>query len=288
MLRGEGRELKEQKRGNTTKKKKCSEPSEATVQLGKRKLALPHRAGATTGSTALAPWLLALVCVRKEGECRGGLAGAVDDGYGRVARGREVRSIWGYKVDVRLVRFGRRQVRNELRQLLVMLTWVRRSHRGLAESVWVVRNRGDGGLRTLGVRRSPLLRGGGSGRGRGAFARWGVRALVARGQGTGIREDDDRGAIVHGGRVGEVRLAEARSGREVHASAHDGGAEGKGEGTAGCARWRVKVCAVLETWAQGSSPRHSKRKGGTKKQICSVKVSSQVLGPTGALKKGVL
>ena len=220
MLRGEGRELREQKRGNTTKESMCSESSKATVQLGKRKLALPHRARATTGSTALAPWLLALVCVRKERERRGGLAGAVDDGYGRVARGREVRSIWGYNVDVRLVRFGRRQVRNELRQLLVMLPWVRRGHRGLAESVWVVRDRGDG-LRTLGVGGPPLLRGGR--RGRGAFARWGVRAFVARGQGAGVREDDDRSAIVHGGRVGEVRLAEARSGREVHASAHDGG-----------------------------------------------------------------
>jgi hypothetical protein len=185
--------------------------------------------------------------VRKEGERRGGLAGAVDDGYGRMARGREVRSIWGYNVDIRLVRFRRRQVRNELRQLLVMLPWVRRGHRGLAESVWVVPNR-DGGLRTLGVRGSPL-RGGKRGGGRGAFARWGVCALVARGQGTGVREDDDRSAIIHGGRVREVRLAEARSGREVHASAHDGGGEGKGEGAAVYAQWRVKVCAVLETWA---------------------------------------
>jgi len=154
--------------------------------------------------------------VRKEGPRRNGLAGAVDDGYGRVAGRREVRWIWGDAVDVRLVRFGRGQVGDELRQLLMMMPncWVRRGHRGLAESVWVVRS---SGLRTLGVRGYPLLRG-------RAFARRGVCALVALGQGTDVREDDDRSTVVDRRRVGEVGLTEARSGREVHALAHDGGA----------------------------------------------------------------
>lgn len=214
-MRGEGCELKPKREHN---KKKCSESSKATVQLGKRKLALPHRARVTTGSTALPPWLLALVCVRKEGPRRNGLARAVDDGYGRVAGRREARWIWGDAVDVRLVRFGRGQVGNKLRQLLMMMLpycWVRRGHRGLAESVWVVRR---SGLRTLGMRGYPLLRGG------RAVVRRGVRALVALGQGTDVREDDDRSTVVDGGRVGKVGLTEARSGREVHALAHDGGA----------------------------------------------------------------
>ena len=87
----------------------------------------------------------------------------------------------------------------------------------------------------------------------------GVRALVARGEGTGVRGDDDRGAVVDCGRVGEVRLAEAGGRREAHARAQDGGGQGKGEGAAvcGCCGW-VKVCAVFKTWAQGCSPRHSK------------------------------
>jgi len=212
VLRGEGAcELKPKR-----EQQKCSESSKATVQLGKRKLALTPRARTTTGSTAFPPWLLALVRVRKEGQRRSGLAGTVDDGYGRVARRREVRWIWGEAVDVRLVRFGRGQVRDELRQLLMVLPncWVRRGHRGLTEGVWVVRS---SGLRTLGVRGHPLLRGG------SAFARRGVCTFIALGQGTGVREDDDRSAVVDGRRVGEVRLTEARSGREVHALAHDGG-----------------------------------------------------------------
>ena len=177
---GKGCELKTKKGTQTKEKKKgkCSESSKASVQLGNRKLALPHRARATTGPTALPPWLLALVRVRKEGQRGGGVAGAVDDGYGRVAHRREVRWIGREAVDVRLVRFGRGQVRDELRQLLLVLMLpsrgVRRGHRGIAESVWVERR--SGGLRTLEVLRgSPLRRGG------RAFARWGIGALVALG-----------------------------------------------------------------------------------------------------------
>jgi len=101
---------------------------------------------------------------------------------------------------------------------------VGRLGRGVAEGVGMER-RGA-------LHRSPLFRGGGrrggggggggDGGGDGVFAGEGVRALVARGEGTGVRGDDDRGAVVDRGRVGEVRLAEAGGGREAHAGAQDG------------------------------------------------------------------
>ena len=68
----------------------------------------------------LLPRLLALVGVRKEGQ-GGFAAGAIDDGYGRMTRRREMHRIWWYKVDVRFVRLGRRQIRDERRHLLLLL-----------------------------------------------------------------------------------------------------------------------------------------------------------------------
>jgi hypothetical protein len=56
--------------------------------------------------------------------------------------------------------------------------------------------------------------------------------------------------------VGEVGLAEARSWGEMNTRTQDRGGQGKGE-RAVRRRWRVRVCMVLETWAQGI-PRHSK------------------------------
>lgn len=54
--------------------------------------------------------------------------------------------------------------------------------------------------------------------------------------------------------MGEVCLAEDRRRGEVHAN---GRAKREGE-WAVCGRGWVKVCVVLETWAEGS-PRHSIR-----------------------------
>jgi hypothetical protein len=83
------------------------------------------------------------------------------------------------------------------------------------------------------------------------LVRGGVGAPVAFGQSTGIGKDDNRGAVIGGSRVGEVCLAENRRRGEVHAN---GRAERKGE-RAVCGRGWVKVCSVLETWAEGI-PRH--------------------------------
>jgi len=55
--------------------------------------------------------------------------------------------------------------------------------------------------------------------------------------------------------VGKVGLAEAWSWGEMDSRTQDGGGEGKGEWGIR-RRWRVRVCMMLETWAQGS-PRHS-------------------------------
>jgi hypothetical protein len=127
-----------------------SESSEASVELGQRKLAPPHRrARASAGPTmapVLLPRLLALVGVRKEGQS-GFAARAIDDGYGRMARRREAHRIWRYGVDVRFVRLGRGQIRDERRHLVLLLLllllmlllmlpasrWVRRQ--GIAKSV---------------------------------------------------------------------------------------------------------------------------------------------------------
>lgn len=97
------------------------------------------------------------------------------------------------------------------------------------------------------LRRSPLL---------WAFAGGGVGALVTCGEGTVIWDYDDRRAVVDGGGVGEVGLAEAWSWGEMHTGTEDRGGQGKGERGIQ-RRWRVRVCVMLETWAQGS-PRHSK------------------------------
>lgn len=91
------------------------------------------------------------------------------------------------------------------------------------------------------------------------FVRGGVGAPVAFGQGTGIGENDDRGAVVDGGGVGEVRLAEAWCRGEVHARTKGGRAERKRK-RAVCGRRWVKVGGVLETWAEGGA-RHSKQGG---------------------------
>lgn len=101
-----------------------------------------------------------------------------------------------------------------------------------------------------GMRRPAFPRGAG-------LVRGGVGAPVTFGQCTCIGKDDDRGAVVGGGGVGEVCLAEDRRRGEVHARAKNGRAEREGE-RAVCGRWWVKVGAVLETWAEGS-PRHSKQ-----------------------------
>jgi hypothetical protein len=101
------------------KKRQKSESPKATVKLRHGKFAFPHRARATMGpaaTAALLPGLLALVRVREEGQRGGGggrIAVAIDDGYGRMSRRRE--TIWdeGRTADVRLVRFGRRQVSDE-------------------------------------------------------------------------------------------------------------------------------------------------------------------------------
>lgn len=85
-----------------------------------------------------------------------------------------------------------------------------------------------------------------------SVARLGVGAPVTFGQSTGIGENDNRGAVVGGSRVGEVCLAEDRRRGEVHAN---GRAEREGE-WAVCGRGWVKVGIVLETWAEGI-PRHS-------------------------------
>ena len=84
----------------------------------------------------------------------------------------------------------------------------------------------------------------------------GVGAPVAFGHGTSVGEDDDGSTVVNGSRVGEVRLAEARGGREMHARR----AERIWEGAVCGRRW-VKVGAVLEAWAEGR-PRHSKKQEG--------------------------
>ena len=176
---------------------------------------------------ALLAGLLALIRMRKEGQrC---IARTIDDGYRRVAHRNVV--IWdrGRAIDVRLVRFRRGKVRDECRHHPA--SWVRRSGvrlrlmslrlGGLRESVRVQRGAVRGGPRRG---RSAFLCGAGEG-----FARGGVGALVARGEGTDVRGHDDRRAVIYGRGVGEVGLAEAWGGGEVYAGAKDGGGRGKRE-----------------------------------------------------------
>ena len=92
----------------------------------------------------------------------------------------------------------------------------------------------------------------------GLVVRRGVGASVTFRKGTGVREDDNRGAVVRCGGVGEVCLAENWRRGEVHARTKSGRAEGERKRAVRGRRW-VKVCAVLETWAKGSPRHHSKR-----------------------------
>lgn len=132
---------------------------------------------------------------------------------------------------------------------------------------------------TSGLRRSALLR-------REALARGGIRALIARGEGTGIWGHDDRRAVVYGGRVGQMRLAQARRGGEMDAGTDDRGGQGKGEGVVvrrrRRRRWWVRVCAVFEAWAQGS-PRHSRLGVGRRGD----KTKTRSLDPTGVFSRGL-
>jgi len=56
-----------------------------------------------------------------------------------------------------------------------------------------------------------------------AFTGGDVGTLVARGKGTDVREDDDRSAVVIGGGMGEMGLAQARSGGEMDTGTKDRG-----------------------------------------------------------------
>lgn len=114
-------------RVSQNKRDKSSESPKTAVKLRYGEFAFPHRARATMGpaaTAALLPRLLALVRVREEGQRSGGrITIIIDDGYGRVSSRRE--TIWdrGRTVDVRLVRFGRGQVRDEWGHAAY---WVRR------------------------------------------------------------------------------------------------------------------------------------------------------------------
>lgn len=208
-------------------------------------------------TAALLPGLLALVRVREEGQRSGGrITITIHNGYryGRVSRGRE--TIWDKRraADVRLVRFGRGQVSDERGHAA---NCVRRrdghSGDGTGCGLSLGRFRESVGMECYAVLRSrclcgsPLLC---------ALAGGGVGALVACGEGTVVWLHDDRSAVVDGRGMGEVGLAEAWSRGEMHTRAEDRGGEGKGE-RAIRRRWGVRVCVMLETWAQGS-PRHSK------------------------------
>jgi hypothetical protein len=138
-----------------------------------------------------------------------------------------VHRIWGRAADIILVRLGRREVGDERRH---PACWVRRD--GLSRG----RRREGVGMESdalRSVRRSPFSRG-------GAFAARDVRALVALGQGTRVWGDNDRVAVVDGRRMGEVGLAEAWGGREVHARAEGRGTKGERQ-RAVCGRRWVKV-----------------------------------------------
>jgi hypothetical protein len=260
-------------RSSDKQKATTSESPEASVKIRHGEFARPHHTRAAVGSTAvgaLLPGLLPLVRVRKEGQRSGRVARTIDEGYGRVARRREETGYWGRAVHIRLVRFGRRQVRDEGRQARDRCDSSSGSGVGLlglglsmslSLSLSLLRARKGmrverGALRSS-VCGSVFLRGEAFAGGRG------VGALVARGEGAHVREHDDRRAVVYGGGVRQVRLAEAGRGGEVHAGAVDGRGEGKGERAAAAVRRRrrrggwVGVIAVFETWAQGVS-RHSR------------------------------
>jgi hypothetical protein len=75
-----------------------SESSKTTVQLQLRKLALPRgtRTATRPTVTAFPPRLIMLVGVWEKGQRPSRVAdgNAVEDGYGRMTRRREVRAIW--------------------------------------------------------------------------------------------------------------------------------------------------------------------------------------------------
>jgi hypothetical protein len=206
-----------------------------------------------TATPALLPGLFALVRVREEGQRGGGrITITIDDGYGRVSRRRV--TIWnkGGNIDVRLVRFGRGQVSDEWGHATYSVHRRGRSGEGTGCGLSLGRFRESEGMECCAVRsghlrRSPLL---------WAFAGGGIGALVACGEGTVVWGHDDRSAVVDGGGVGEVGLAEAGSWGEMNTRTQDRGGQGKGE-RAIRGRRRVRVCLMLETWAQGC-PRHSK------------------------------
>lgn len=206
-----------------------------------------------TATPALLPGLFALVRVGEEGQRGGGrITITIDDGYGRVSRRRvTIRNKRG-TADVRLVRFGRGQVSDELGHATHSVHRRGRSGDGTGCGLSLGRFRESEGMECRAVR-SGHLRGSAL---LWAFAGGGVGAVVARGEGTVVWEHDDRRAVVDGGGVGEVGLAEAGSWGEMDARTEDRGGEGKGE-RAIRGRWRVRVCLMLETWAQGC-PRHSK------------------------------
>ena len=231
---------------NHKQKATTSESPEASVKIRHGEFARPHHTRAAVGSTAvgaLLPGLLPLVRVRKEGQRSGRVARAIDEGYGRVARRREETGYWGRAVHVRLVRFGRRQVRDEGRQARDRCNSSSGSGVGLlglglslSMSLSLLRARNGmrverGALRSC-VCGSVFLRG------EAFVGGGGVGALVACGEGAHVREHDDRRAVVYGGGVRQVRLAEAGRGGEVHAGAVNGRGEGKGERAAAVRRRR--------------------------------------------------
>lgn len=184
----------------------------------------------------------------EERERRSSVRSAVkDDGYWRgvvlvLAHLWEVGGVRRGAADIRLVRLGGGQVGHERRHASGGVRDRSRSGMRGSEGLWVERRALCDCARGAALPRGARFAGGSKG------------APVAFGHGAGVGEDDYGCAVVDGGGVGEVRLAETRGGGEVHARSEDGGAEREGERRV-CGRGWVNVCAVLEAWAEGS-PRH--------------------------------
>src|SRR6266702_1633736 len=125
----------------------------------------------------------------------------------------EVGGDWWGAAEIRLVRLGGgRQVGHERRHASGRIRDRghkvrgddRSRNRSRSEGLWVERCALCGGARRATLSRSAR------------FVRGGIGAPVAFGQGAGVGEDDYGGAVVNGGRVGEVCLAEARRRGEVY------------------------------------------------------------------------